>query len=73
MKYEPSCQVWVECCYIAQNHTYFVDPLCFAITLQLIIERIKSEIPHLLCNAYLDDMAHCVSGTPQDLSTQALP
>ena len=44
-----------------------LGPLCFALTLQPIVERIKREVPSLLCNAwYLDDGTLC--GTPQDLA-----
>ena len=46
------------------------DPLvllCFALTLQQVIERINRDVPNLLCNAwYLDDGTLC--GTPQDLA-----
>ena len=73
----------MECCYSTESHLLFGDysllsrcgvqqgdplgPLCFALTLQPIVERIKREVPSLLCNAwYLDDGTLC--GTPQDLA-----
>ena len=41
-------------------------PLCFALTLHPVVERIKREVPHLLINAwYLDDGTLC--GNPDDL------
>ena len=78
----PGLSSWVECCYSTESHLIFGDhsllsrcgvqqgdplgPLCFALTLQPIVERIKREVPSLLCNAwYLDDGTLC--GTPQDL------
>ena len=79
----PGLSSWVECCYSTESHLLFGDysllnccgvqqgdplgPLCFALTLQPIVERIKREVPSLLCNAwYLDDGTLC--GTPQDLA-----
>ena len=72
----------MECCYSTESYIKFgnhsllsrcgvqqgdpLGPLCFALTLQPIIERIKREFISLLCNAwYLDDGTLC--GTPQDL------
>ena len=44
-----------------------LGPLCFALTLQPVIQRINEDVPNLLCNAwYLDDGTLC--GTPQDLA-----
>ena len=78
----PGLSSWVESCYSIEPHLLFGDhslrsrcgvqqgdplgPLGFAITLQPIVERIKREIPSLLCNTwYLDDGVLC--GTPEDL------
>ena len=78
----PGLSSWVEFCYSTESHLFFDDhsllsccevqqgdplaPLRFALTLQPIGERIKSEVPSLLCNVwYLDDGTLC--GTPQDL------
>ena len=79
----PGLSSWVECCYSTESHLLFGDhsllscyrvqqgdplsPLCFAITLQPIVEKIKREVPNLLCSAwYLDDGTLC--GTQQDLN-----
>ena len=54
----------LSCCEVQQGDP--LAPLRFALTLQPIGERIKSEVPSLLCNVwYLDDGTLC--GTPQDL------
>ena len=75
----PGLSSWVEFCYSTESHLFFGDhsllsccgvqqgdplgPLCFALTLQPIVERIKREVPNLLCNIwYLDDGTLC--GTP---------
>lgn len=60
----PGLSSWVECCYSTESHLLFGDysllnccgvqqgdplgPLCFALTLQPIVERIKREVPSLL-------------------------
>ena len=79
----PGLSRWIEWCYSSRSILRFGDhsllsccgvqqgdplgPLCFALTLQPVIERINSELPDLLCNAwYLDDGTLC--GTPQDLA-----
>ena len=78
----PALSRWVENCYSAQPFLHFGDhtilsccgvqqgdplgPLCFALTLQPIVERIKREVPNLLINAwYLDDGTLC--GQAEDL------
>lgn len=78
----PTLAAWVESCYSAQPHLLFgehtilsrcgvqqgdpLGPLCFALTLHPIVERIKREVPNLLINAwYLDDGTLC--GSPADL------
>ena len=78
----PALSRWVENCYGAQPFLHFGDhtilsccgvqqgdplgPLCFALTLQPIVERIKREVPNLLINAwYLDDRTLC--GQAEDL------
>ena len=54
----------LSCCEVQQGDP--LGPLCFALTLQPIVERIKREVPSLVCNVwYLDDGTLC--GTPQDL------
>ena len=75
----PGLSRWIEWCYCSRSILRFGDhsllsccgvqqgdplgPLCFALTLQPVIERISRELPNLLCNAwYLD------GGTPQDLA-----
>ena len=78
----PGLSSWVECCYSPESQMFGSysllsrcgvqqgdpqGPLCFALTLQPIVERIKREIPSILCNAwYLDDGSLC--GAPQDLA-----
>ena len=43
-----------------------MGPLCFALALHPIVEKIKLEVPNLLINAwYLDDGSFC--GSPEDL------
>ena len=78
----PDLAAWVESCYGAEPLLHFgehtilsrcgvqqgdpLGPLCFALTLHPIVERIKREVPHLLINAwYLDDGSLC--GSPDDL------
>ena len=78
----PVLSGWVESCYSAQpllhfgNHTILsqsgvqqgdpLGPLCFALTLHPIVEKIKREVPDLLINVwYLDDGTLC--GAAQDL------
>ena len=76
----PSLSRWVESCYGAQPILHFGchrvlsccgvqqgDPLCFALTLQPIIEKLKRQVPDLSINTwYLDDGTLC--GFPEDLS-----
>ena len=55
----------LSCCGVQQGDP--LGPLCFALTLQPVIERINRDVPNLLCNAwYLDDGT--LSGTRQDLA-----
>ena len=78
----PGLAAWVESCYGAEPLLHFgehtilsrcevqqgdpLGPLCFALSLHSIVERIKREVPHLLINAwYLDDGTLC--GSPDDL------
>ena len=72
----PGLSGWVESHLMFGDHSLLsrcgvqqgdpLGPLCFALTLQPIVERLKREVPSLLCNAwYLDDGTLC--GTPQDL------
>ena len=78
----PSMAAWLESCYGSQpflhldDHTILsccgvqqgdpLGPLCFALSLHPIIERIKEEVPGLLINAwYLDDGTLC--GSVRDL------
>ena len=78
----PGLAAWVESCYGAEPLLHFgehtilsrcgvqqgdpLGPLCFALSLHPIVERIKREVPHLLINAwYLDDGTLC--GSPDDL------
>ena len=80
----PSLAPWTESCYGAQPILHLDDehilsccgvqqgdplgPLCFALTLHPIVERIKAEVPGLKVNAwYLDDGTLC--GSPKDLAT----
>ncbi len=79
----PSMAAWMESCYGAQPILHLgkdtilsccgvqqgdpLGPLGFALTLQPIVERIKTEVPDLRINAwYLDDGTLC--GTPTDLA-----
>ncbi len=84
----PSLSRWIEACYSCQpnlllgTHSLLscsgvqqgdpLGPLGFALTLQPIIDRIKSEVPGLALNAwYLDDGT--LVGSPNDLlSTLAI-
>ena len=78
----PGLAAWVESCYGAEPLLHFgehtilsrcgvqqgdpLGPLCFALSLHPIVERIKREVPHLLINAwYLNDETLC--GSPDDL------
>ena len=80
----PSLAPWTESCYGAQPILHLDDehilsccgvqqgdplgPLCFALTLHPIVERIKAEVPGLKVNAwYLDEGTLC--GSPKDLAT----
>jgi hypothetical protein len=61
----PGLSSWVECCYSTESLLLFGDnslrsccgvqlgdplgPLCFALTLQPIVERIRREVPNLIC------------------------
>ena len=55
----------VSCCGVQQGDP--LGPLGFALTLHLIVERIKNEVPGLALNAwYLDDSM--LVGTPAELA-----
>ena len=73
---------WTECCYGSQSLLHLgshiikscccvqqgdpLGPLCFALALHPIVERIAEEVPGLLMNAwYLDDGTLC--GSSKDL------
>ena len=79
----PSLSSWVESCYSSQPILHFgkhtilsrcgvqqgdpLGPLCFALTLHPIVERLKRDVPNLLIDAwYLDDGTLC--GTAEDLA-----
>ena len=79
----PSLSSWVESCYSSQPILHFgkhtilsrcgvqqgdrLGPLCFALTLHSIVERLKRDVPNLLIDAwYLDDGTLC--GTAEDLA-----
>ena len=78
----PSMAAWIESCYSSQPHLYLGDqsinscsgvqqgdplgPLCFALALHPIVERIAEEVPGLVVNVwYLDDGTLC--GSSDDL------
>ena len=53
-----------SCCGVQQGNP--LVPLCFALTLHSVIEKIKREVPDLLINVwYLDDGTLC--GSSDDL------
>ena len=80
----PSMAAWVESCYGSHPLLYLGDqkifscrgvqqgnplgPLCFTLTLHLIVEQIRREVLGLLINTwYLDDGTLC--GSPGDIGT----
>ena len=79
----PSLSTWMESCYSCQPILHLgkdtilscfgvqqgdpSGPLCFALTLHPIVERIKNEVPGLALNAWhLDDST--LVGTPAELA-----
>ena len=81
---KPGVSAWMEACYRTQPPLFLgsysirsccggqqgdpLGPLGFSVTLQLMVERIKSEVPSLKINSwYLDDGT--LMGSPADLES----